>query len=165
MYVDGVFSPLALFDPDDGFFVPKRSSKSSPRPSSDCFDDGFATDSDFELPEELGREVSLDGFRSPVLEDGSRVPGVAFATASDAGGGAGVVGGGVGVAAGATAGVAVPAAGAGVGVAATAGAGVGVAGLAAGALGGGSTFATGGGVGSGAFGWGAGVTAATGSEG
>jgi hypothetical protein len=126
MYVDGVFSPPPDFD-DPFFGVPKRSSKSSPSPSSDDLlepeDAGFAMAGSVRLPElERGDSAFL---RVPDPDSrGSRVPGLVFAIASLGAGGAGVVvGGAAGVVAGA-AGVP-PTAGpvAGAGVAAAPGAG------------------------------------------
>jgi hypothetical protein len=119
MYVDGVFSPLP--DRDDDFFpVPKRSSKSSPSPSSDALlepeDDDLAMAGSDRLPElERGDSAFLR-----VPDPDSRGLGLDF-TVSLGVGGAGFVAGGV---AGAVAGAAavppaaVPAAGAGAGAAA-----------------------------------------------
>jgi hypothetical protein len=122
MYVDGVFSPLPDFA-DDFFPVPKRSSKSSPSPSSDGLlepeDAGFAMAGSGRLPEfERGDSALLR-----VPEPDSRGLGLAFATASLGVGGAGVAAGGDGGVAAGVPPAATPAAGTGAGVAAAPGGG------------------------------------------
>jgi hypothetical protein len=137
MYVDGVFSPLPF---PDFFPVPKRSSKSSLSPESDeaGFDDGFAMAGSGRVTG-FERGVSTLFLRVP----DSRVPGLAFATASLAAGGVGAVGGGAGATAGAAGAppAATPAAGTGAGASAP-GAG-GVDGFATAGAGAGCAFASG----------------------